>query len=394
MTGAPSTPIPGPMTSTSALRDLPVFWLRDNCDCAECRDPRNGQKLFQITDLPADLAIGSERTVLSDGGAVHEVRWLPDGHRSRYGQDWLDAVGGRTSNDDCEGDGRTENAKQLWNAADFQDGRLPQATWQDYQREDAERLRILDAVARFGFALLSGVPTRNGQVLAVAETFGFVRETNYGRLFDVRVEDSPNNLAFTSAEITPHTDNPYRDPVPTLQLLHCLDNSAPGGDSGLVDGFAAAAQLRAEDPDAFNILTRTPVPFRFQDAHTRLRADQPLIGLDPRGRIREVRFNNRSTSTLRLSADETAAFYTAYRTFGALLLRPELRLDFRLTPGDCLVFDNVRLLHARTAFEDRGSRHLQGCYADLDALASTRAVLRYELDCAASEAASGVGATQ
>jgi gamma-butyrobetaine dioxygenase len=59
-------------------------------------------------------------------------------------------------------------------------------------------------------------------VLTVAETFGFVRETNYGRLFDVRVVPDPSNLAFTSREILPHTDNPYRDPVPTLQLLHRL----------------------------------------------------------------------------------------------------------------------------------------------------------------------------
>jgi len=358
------------------LRDLSVFWLRDNCDCTACRDPRNGQKLFQITDLPADLAIGSERTVVCDGRAVREVEWLPDGHCSRYAQDWLDAV----AEPDGAGDGRTEDAKQLWSAADFPAGQLPETTWELYQRDDGERLRVLDAVARLGFALLRGVPQRDGQVLAVAESFGFVRETNYGRLFDVRVQDSPNNLAFTSAAIAPHTDNPYRDPVPTLQLLHCLDNSAAGGDSGLVDGFAAAALLRTRDPQAFAVLTRTPVPFRFQDADTQLRADRPLIGLDPRGRIREVRFNNRSIGALRLPTDETVAFYTAYRVFGTLLLCPELRLDFRLSPGDCLVFDNVRLLHARTAFEApfeaRGSRHLQGCYADLDALASTRAVLR------------------
>jgi gamma-butyrobetaine dioxygenase len=213
-------------------------------------------------------------------------------------------------------------------------------------------------------------------VLAVAQTFGFVRETNYGRLFEVRVEDSPNNLAFTSAAIAPHTDNPYRDPVPTLQLLHCLDNSAAGGDSSLVDGFAAAALLRAEDPAGSTVLARTPVPFRFADASAELRACKPLIGVDPRGRIREIRFNNRSTGTLRLPAAETSAFYAAYRVFGDLLLRPELRLDFRLAPGDCLVFDNVRLLHARTAFAAQGSRHLQGCYADLDGLASSRAVLR------------------
>jgi gamma-butyrobetaine dioxygenase len=47
-----------------------------------------------------------------------------------------------------------------------------------------------------------------------------------------------------------------------------------------------------------------------------------------------------------------------------------------LSPGDCLIFDNTRVLHARTAFAATGERHLQGCYADLDGLLSTLAVLR------------------
>lgn len=244
---------------------------------------------------------------------------------------------------------------------------------------------MLESVLGLGFALLRDVPSREGQVLEVAETFGYVRETNYGRLFDVRVEPDPNNLAFTGARITPHTDNPYRDPVPTLQLLHCLANAAVGGDSGLVDGFKAAALLRAEDPEAFAVLTRTPVPFQFSDARTELAADRPLIDVDGRGRIREVRFNNRSIGTLLLPADELEAFYRAYRIFAEITLRPELQLEFRLLPGDCLIFDNVRLLHARTAFEESGARHLQGAYADIDALAGTLAVLRRERAVAAGE---------
>ena len=46
-----------------------------------------------------------------------------------------------------------------------------------------------------------------------------------------------------------------------------------------------------------------------------------------------------------------------------------------LRPGDCLIFDNIRNLHGRTAFTSAGGRHLQGCYADLDALANSLAVL-------------------
>jgi gamma-butyrobetaine dioxygenase len=99
------------------------------------------------------------------------------------------------------------------------------------------------------------------------------------------------------------------------------------------------------------VLTGTPVPFGYIDKETELTARQPLISLSPRGRIAGIRYNDRSM------------------------------LPLRLSPGDCLIFDNTRVLHARTAFAapvfpGTGERHLQGCYADLDGLLSTLAVLR------------------
>lgn len=366
--------------SVTAIARPPAPWLRDNCPCADCRDPRTGQKLFQITDLPAALALGPVRelTAADDGGPGWEVAWEPDGHRSVYPAAWLDAHAPDGSARFRAGDGRTEADKELWAAGDLA-GRIPEAGWDAYTGSRAVRERALDAVVRLGFVLLRDVPCRDRMVLDVARTFGFVRETNYGELFEVRVEADPNNLAFTGARITPHTDNPYRDPVPTLQLLHCLRNEARGGDSGLVDGFHAAALLREREPEAFGVLTRVPAEFVFADARCELRAQRPLIDVDPSGRVREVRFNNRSLATLHQPAPVLEEFYAAYRLFAELLERPELRLDFRLAPGDCVVFDNTRLLHARTAFaESGGRRHLQGAYADLDGLLSTLAVLRRE----------------
>jgi gamma-butyrobetaine dioxygenase len=166
-------------------------------------------------------------------------------------------------------------------------------------RDPASGQRLLrpeEAVLREGLLLLSQVPADPGTVLEVAASLGYVRETNYGRLFDVRVETSPANLAFTSLPILPHTDNPYRDPVPTVQLLHGLHNAAGGGDSGFVDGFHAAAALRALNPAAFATLAVTPVTFRYRDAVTELSATRPLISLDTRGRLREIRVNSAASS--------------------------------------------------------------------------------------------------
>lgn len=79
---------------------------------------------------------------------------------------------------------------------------------------------------------------------------------------------------------------------------------------------------------------------------------------------------------VRLPPAEAKAAYAAILVWARLLARPEFLLRLRLSPGDCLIFDNTRVLHARTAFAATGERHLQGCYADLDGLLSTLAVLR------------------
>ena len=350
---------------------FPVVWLRDNCPCPECLDPVSGQKLKDITELPAELAVrDAEET-----GETVTVIYAPDGHRSTFSRAWLTRYtpGGQ----DGELGGRTEDdGKQLWLPADLP--ALPEERWPRYLAGSTAQADALEAVLRWGFVLLRDVPTEPGLVLAVAGSFGFVRETNYGRLFDVRVEPRPGNLAFTSRRILPHTDNPYRDPVPTLQLLHCLRTADEGGETGLVDGFAAARELRATDRASFELMAGTPVPFGYQDDRTELRSSQPLIELSPRGRIRGIRFNNRSAQPLALPYEQVTAFYAAYARWAALLAEPGRQLNLRLAPGDCLIFDNTRILHARTAFSGTGGRHLQGCYADLDGLASTLAVLRRE----------------
>ena len=357
------------------LLRFPAVWLRDNCPCADCLDPVSGQKLKDITELPDGLAVSTAE----DAGDTVIVTYAPDGHRSAFSRAWLarhalSDDGPRAGGAGGELGGRTEDdGKEFWLPADL--GGLPAASWPRYLAEPAHRARALDAVLRWGFVLLHDVPAEPGLVLEVAASFGFVRETNYGRLFDVRVEPRPGNLAFTSRRILPHTDNPYRDPAPTVQLLHCLRTADDGGDTGLVDGFATARELRATDRESFALMAGTPVPFGYRDSGTELRASQPLIELSPRGRIRGIRFNNRSAQPLALPLGQVTAFYAAYSRWAALLARPERQLNLRLAPGDCLIFDNTRILHARTAFSGTGGRHLQGCYADLDGLASTLAVL-------------------
>ena len=44
-----------------------------------------------------------------------------------------------------------------------------------------------------------------------------------------------------------------------------------------------------------------------------------------------------------------------------------MQFAFHLAPGDLVAFNNRRILHGRTGFDQsRISRHLEGCYVDID----------------------------
>lgn len=339
-----------------------AIWLRDNAREAEFRHPGNDQRLFDITDLPDDVTIVAAEGL--DCGSI-QVRFEPESITCRYPKSFLtrhayDGVADR-------------DAVRHWTAAEYGTAQL--YDFDAVSRDNQVRSDWLASAAQDGLAFLENVPTLPETIFDAVALFGFVRETNYGRLFEVRAESNPTNLAFTSAGLNVHLDNPYRDPVPGLQLLHCLEQATEGGLSVFIDGFAVAETLRVEEPEAFRLLSEHWTPFRFADAEADLRARGPMIGLDDRGRVIAVRYNNRSVAPFDVPFDVMPDYYRAVRRFAGLLLDPRFELVHRLEAGQLVLFDNLRILHGRRG-DFVGRRHLQGCYADKDALLSTLRVLR------------------
>lgn len=347
--------------------NLAAVWLRDHCQMPGSRNPYNGQRLINITDIPSDTRIKS--AVLKSGDVI--VEFSPEQHHSTYKTDWL------RENCYCLNkafDNRGEASKCLWQRQDMQ-GSHPQVIYADYRSSANARRQALSAVADYGFVVFHEVPTIEGTILDVIKSFGYVRETNYGPLFEVRTEINPSNLAFTNLGLGCHLDNPYRDPVPGLQLLHCLESSTDGGETILQDAFQAASLLRQESPEHFRLLSENCINFRFRDDVTDLRSHVPLIETNADNEISKIRFNNRSIDTIKLDPTLIKPYYEAYRHFAEILERADQQIEFRLEPGDLVLFDNTRILHARKAFSASGRRHLQGAYSDLDGLYSSLAKL-------------------
>ncbi len=259
-------------------------------------------------------------------------------------------------------------------------GAMPIGDFGQVKSDPAALRDWLFAVRQYGFGKLTGGPIEPGALLQVAQLFGYVRETNYGVYFEVRTEVNPTNLAYTGLGLQAHTDNPYRDPVPTMQILYCLENSAEGGENMVVDGFKAALRLKAENPAWFDLLTQHCARFEYAgEAGVCLRSRRPMIELAPDGELVAIRFNNRSTAAITdVPFAQMADYYAAYRRLGEIIDDPAMEVTFKLEPGECFIVDNTRVLHARKGYSGAGKRWLQGCYPDKDGLLSTLAALEQD----------------
>lgn len=347
-----------------------AIWLRDNALDESTRSAANGQRLITLRDIPLATRI-AEATVTDD---TLDLLFLPEEKKGCFPSAWLrDHAYDRKVADAI---GWLPPVVTCW------DHRLDVAdVSEDFTRvaeQPAALCTWLGHLRRFGFAKLTGGPVASGALLKVAALFGYIRETNYGKWFEVRTEVNPTNLAFTSLGLQAHTDNPYRDPVPTLQILYCLENSADGGDSLVVDGFQACQRLKAGNPEAFELLGRHAARFDYRGSgDVCLSAKKPMIELGPDGELIGIRFNNRSTAPITdVPYEAMQDYYAAYRRLADIIDDPDMAVSFKLEPGECFIVDNTRVLHGRTGYAGAsGSRWLQGCYADKDGLLSTLAVL-------------------
>ena len=353
---------PGELTLTwqnSSYSVYSALWLRDN-DPAN-RDALTARRLVSLVDLPSEPRLQAAEP--QPPGHI-TLAW-EDGETSVFPLSWLRAFDRSLS----IGSRPTRMPWMGQPAAAF-----ASCDYAEWVENPASREDWLYYLGRDGLAFLRGVPIEDAAALRVAALIGFVRETNYGRIFDVRNAADPNNLADTRSGLPVHTDSPYRDPVPGFQLLHCLSAAGQGGESIFVDGMAAAERLRAHDTDAFNTLCQTPILYRFQDAAADLTAERTILEVDARGQFRAIYYDDQSIAPLRLKGPRLKKFYPAYRQLAELLQDLARTVVYQLQPGDLVLFDNTRILHGHTPFSMGGS-HLQSCYVEADGVYSSLAVL-------------------
>ena len=369
------------------------LWLRDNCRCPRCRSPQTFERVSFTGDIPLDIA--PREAGLSPAGDL-DIVWDHDGMASSFSGAWLHA---HRYPPEAPGAAAVspEPPQTLWGGE--LNGRIPTFSYNEIMGSDEGLLAWIEALAEYGLVLTRGVPTDPrpdldppgetspvrravreacGEVERFANHVACVRQDAFDSgTADMKVDPGGYAQALTPIPLPLHTDVPCFNWPPGVLMLHCLQPAASGGESVFVDGFHIAETLRAEHPEAFELLSTLPVAFKLASPDAELIARERMLELDSRGRMRVFRFSVHEVQPLDLPGDLVEPFYAAYHALIAMVGDPANQVRCRLGKGDMWTTHNHRIAHGRSAFStDGAARHLQHAYVNFDDVQSRARVIR------------------
>mmetsp|Transcript_1460 Transcript_1460/g.3916 ORF Transcript_1460/g.3916 Transcript_1460/m.3916 type:complete len:451 (-) Transcript_1460:46-1398(-) len=368
-------------------------WLRERCRCDKCTDQPSRQPVVDVFMHSGDGTDGTTGVanhrhpvdiqavdIVGDDGRAFDVHFT-DGCRQVYE---VDTILEEVADPKNFGVQLGASVKPLPEPKPWppHNASLQQYSCKAISTDESAMASALHDLLESGVVLIKDVPTVENYSLKLLKLIGTVRHTNWGPTFQVHtgvpgigeVDDAGQaDTAYTEMAIPPHVDNPYRNPMPQYQILHCLVNHSEGGGNILVDAIAVAEEIRRQSPRAFDLLASTIVRWEYGGGLTPYIHFSPHITLDYRGRVSGIVYSNKSGgyAPLMASVETQEAFYEAKAMLGRLLMDDRFHLKHRLEPGDMIIFSNLRVLHARETITKSGERYVQGSYIDNDSVTST-----------------------
>ncbi|MFK8030917.1 MAG: TauD/TfdA family dioxygenase [Gammaproteobacteria bacterium] len=344
----------------------PYIWLRDNDPAGFHPDTR--ERTFDLTSVALDvqpLHHACTRDALSlswpdsDRVSVFDAAWL---YRHRPGVRRSDP---------------SRVLQRTWSAETLDN--LPRFSAQACRSDPHELAEMLTELKRLGIVVVEQLDDDPAAGELFGDLIGFKRETNYGVMFEVINKPDPINLAYTALALPLHTDLANQEFVPGVQFLHCVANTATGGDSVFADGFQICHDLAHEEPDVFETLKATSVPWRFFDDTCDIISHWPVIQQADDGQFEALTFNAHLADIPDLESEQMIRFYAAYQNIMRRIRSDKYRVEYRFKPGEMIIMANRRVLHGRTEFDPMsGFRHLRGYYIEMNEINSRLRVIERE----------------
>ena len=335
------------------------LWLRDNCPSAHDKDSRH--RMFNILNISTDI---SPKTYNVNNNGSLEIEWSEGNHKSSYDPSWL-----RENCYTIKNKTKYVSPYKLWDNSLQNNLKSIEIDYDEIINSEDGLVKWLELLHYTGISIVKNAPVEKNSAFKILNRISHTRETFFKTPFEVINIPKPNNSAYTAHALRNHMDLPWFENPPGYQFLHCLINSAKGGNSSAVDAFAVADYLRKNEEKIFDILVNTPLKFRDKDyTQEAVRSFYgSAISLTKDGDYNDIRYSIATLDALDCHPDKMDPVYKALHRFGNLLHDAKFQINFRLEPGDIFSFNNRRLLHGRTEFDpNSGHRHLQGYYMDRD----------------------------
>ncbi|GAA5990070.1 hypothetical protein JCM10908_005809 [Rhodotorula pacifica] len=352
------------------------MWLRDHCREERSYHPQTRQRLVDTTKIPSDYrpaSVEAEKEGL-------RVNWPETAFESAYSSfypwSFLIEHAYNPSLVKQETLPGVNQHKVYWDKSIARDP--PMVEYEQVMNTEEGIWQWLKRIDIYGFCLVSGIPGTPEATEALIRRIAFIRETHYGGFWDFTANLEHGDLAYSDVRLEAHTDTTYFTDPCGLQLFHLLSPSTShtGGHNLLVDGFRAARVLRDQHPEHYDLLSSLPIPSHASGygsasmpsgVHMRPLRRYPVFNHDENGELVMVRWNGDDRGVVggeSFEGEMMDRWYEALRTWEGILRSDEAQLWSKMEVGTAVIFDNLRVLHGRSAFS--GSRRLCGAYVNGD----------------------------
>lgn len=345
--------------SDGASHYFNYYWLRDNCPTSFNAATRERSfDIFYLSTAPR----AAQAEVKGD---ALEIVWQDEDHVTRFPLSWLEEYREPKPRHDP-----ADLPRVAWYGDHYAE--VPRFSQPELVADPAARIKWIEAMLTEGLTIVTDMPDSDAALTETANLIGQVRPTFFGEYFDVKTHINPTNTAYTASALELHTDTPAEEYAPGVQFLHCRANTVQGGGSLYTDGVAVANAFHQRDPAGFRLLSEVAIPFYCEHDTYDMRSRQTVIELDQHGEVSGLTISQHMADFFDLPQDLLDAYYPAFCRFGRMLQEEKYMMQFVMKAGECMVFDNHRIVHGRAAYSaTSGDRYLRGCYTDRAEMRST-----------------------
>ena len=353
---------------------------RDACQCSECVDPSDRQRNFSYANIPTDISFSKVSRLGKDKGSI--VSWNNDapphhpGESIIFDNEVLASLIKKFRNSHWR---LYDLPQRLWDAESFtrESNRID---FNEYINDDNTLAEALHLLWRDGLVFVDGVPESEGSVSQIASRIGPLMTTFYGPTWDVRSVPDAKNVAYTAKYLGFHMDLLYMREPPAFQLLHCIHNESVGGESRFADTFKAVDSLYNQDPSKVVDLMSHEIRYEYDNDGYFYSDSKPTISKRP-NKVPKRPTHNAEFPLVISDVDgvhwsppfvgdlcprghnQLVRLVSASKAFSDILERPDMVVEEKMDCGTCVIFDNLRVVHARNAFDmNSGRRWLRGAY--------------------------------